>query len=53
MIREPEMSDSKFVHLYVHTDYSMCDGLMDVGKVVKNAKALGMDAVSITDSAMP
>ena len=43
------MSDNKFVHLYVHTDYSMCDGLMDVKKVVSNAKSLGMEAVSITD----
>ena len=43
------MSDSRFVHLYVHTDYSMCDGLMDVKKVVNTAKNLGMDAVSITD----
>jgi DNA polymerase-3 subunit alpha len=27
----------------------MCDGLMDVKKVVSNAKSLGMEAVSITD----
>ena len=38
-----------FVHLYVHTDYSMDDGLMDVNGVVSLAKKLGMPAVSITD----
>ena len=38
-----------FVHLRVHTDYSQCDGLLDVKNVVKNAKALNYHAVAITD----
>ncbi|MGN1392703.1 MAG: DNA polymerase III subunit alpha [Succinivibrionaceae bacterium] len=43
------MSNPKFVHLYVHTDYSMCDGLMSVGKVVKLASSMNMAAIAITD----
>lgn len=40
---------TNFVHLRVHTDYSMRDGLMDVKAVVQNAKALGFPAIAITD----
>jgi DNA polymerase-3 subunit alpha len=40
---------SEFVHLHLHTDYSMLDGACDVDKLVKHVKKLGMDAVAITD----
>ncbi len=43
------MSEGKFVHLYVHTDCSIRDGLMDAKKVVSAAKELGMEAVAVTD----
>lgn len=43
------MSDAKFVHLYIHTDYSMCDGLMSVGKAIKTAASLKLPAMAITD----
>ncbi|HTC93665.1 MAG TPA: DNA polymerase III subunit alpha [Terriglobales bacterium] len=38
-----------FVHLHLHTDYSLLDGACDVDKLVKRAKALNMPAVAITD----
>jgi DNA polymerase-3 subunit alpha len=42
------MADS-FVHLHVHTHYSMLDGACRVGDLVKRAKALNMPAIAITD----
>jgi DNA polymerase III subunit alpha len=40
---------SQFVHLHLHTDYSLLDGACDVDKLVKHVKALGMPAVAMTD----
>src|SRR5919205_3675670 len=40
---------SQFVHLHLHTDYSMLDGACDVEKLVSRAKELGMPAVAMTD----
>ena len=38
-----------FVHLHVHTEYSILDGMARINNMVKKAKALGMSAVAITD----
>jgi DNA polymerase-3 subunit alpha len=38
-----------FVHLHVHTHYSMLDGACRIGDLVKRVKALGMTAIGITD----
>jgi len=38
-----------FVHLHVHTEYSLLDGFSNVKKLVKRAKELEMPAVAITD----
>ncbi len=38
-----------FVHLHLHTMYSLLDGACQVGKLVKRAKTLGMRACAITD----
>ncbi len=38
-----------FVHLHVHSDYSLLDGACDVGKLVARAAALGQPAVALTD----
>ncbi|WP_206811488.1 DNA polymerase III subunit alpha [Paradesulfitobacterium ferrireducens] len=38
-----------FVHLHVHTEYSLLDGAARIDKVVKRAAALGMKALAITD----
>ncbi len=38
-----------FVHLHVHTHYSLLDGANKIPDLVKRAKALGMDSLAITD----
>ncbi|HZR32808.1 MAG TPA: DNA polymerase III subunit alpha [Terriglobales bacterium] len=40
---------SQFIHLHLHTDYSLLDGACDVDKLVARAKELGMPAVAMTD----
>jgi DNA polymerase III subunit alpha len=40
---------SEFVHLHLHTDYSMLDGACDVEKLCQRVKELGMPAVAMTD----
>ena len=40
---------SPFVHLHLHTDYSMLDGACRVKDLVKRAAGLGMPAVAVTD----
>ena len=40
---------SDFVHLHVHTEYSLLDGAGRVEKLVERAKDLGMKSVAITD----
>lgn len=38
-----------FVHLHVHTEYSLLDGAARIEKAVKRASELGMSALAITD----
>ena len=38
-----------FVHLHTHTEYSLLDGLSTIPDLVARAKALGQDALAITD----
>ena len=38
-----------FVHLHVHTEYSLLDGASRVGELIDEVKKLGMKAVAITD----
>uniref|UniRef100_A0A831XMD2 DNA polymerase III subunit alpha n=1 Tax=Geobacter metallireducens TaxID=28232 RepID=A0A831XMD2_GEOME len=38
-----------FVHLHLHTQYSLLDGAIRLGDLVKKAKDTGMPAVAITD----
>jgi len=38
-----------FVHLHVHTEYSLLDGLSKIPKLVARAKELGQPALAITD----
>ena len=38
-----------FVHLRLHSEYSLIDGLVRVEKLVKRAVELGMPAVALTD----
>ncbi len=38
-----------FVHLHVHTEYSLLDGLSKIPKLVAQAKIIGQKAIAITD----
>jgi len=38
-----------FVHLHVHTEYSLLDGMSRIPDLVRRAKELGMDSLAITD----
>ena len=38
-----------FTHLHVHTEYSLLDGSSKITEIVKQAKALGMENLAITD----
>lgn len=38
-----------FVHLHVHTEYSLLDGACRIGKLMDRVKELGQSAVAITD----
>ena len=42
---------TSFVHLAVHTEYSVTDGLIRIPDLVERAGALGMPAVALTDRA--
>lgn len=39
----------KFIHLRVHSDYSMCDGLNKVKPIIAKASDLAMPALALTD----
>ena len=43
------MSDPRFVHLRVHSDYSMTDGVAKVKPILAQVEAQGMAAVALTD----
>jgi len=43
------MSAQPFVHLHVHTEYSLLDGACRLGDVVSRAAACGMTALGLTD----
>lgn len=38
-----------FVHLHVHSEYSLLDGACRLTQLVKRAKELGMDSIAVTD----
>lgn len=40
---------SEFVHLHLHSEYSLLDGCCRISDIPKTAKALGQSAVAITD----
>jgi DNA polymerase-3 subunit alpha len=40
---------SEFVHLHVHTQYSLLDGFSQIPKLITRAKELNMPALGITD----
>ncbi|MEV4775138.1 DNA polymerase III subunit alpha [Microbacterium sp. LWO13-1.2] len=43
------MASDSFVHLHVHSEYSMLDGAARVGPLIQEAVKQGMPAVAVTD----
>ena len=41
--------DKSFVHLHVHTEYSMLDGAARIDELFENAARMGMPALAMTD----
>ena len=44
-----ESNPPGFVHLHLHSEYSLVDGTVGVGQLVQRVRELGMPAVAITD----
>jgi DNA polymerase-3 subunit alpha len=42
-------NNSPFIHLHVHTEYSLLDGAIRIDQMLDKSKEYGMDAVAITD----
>ncbi len=45
----PLKMTAPFVHLHLHTDYSVVDSIIQVGQLVRRAADLGMPAIAVTD----
>jgi DNA polymerase-3 subunit alpha len=43
------MADNQFVHLHLHTDYSLLDGAIQIKPLAKRVAELGMPACAMTD----
>ena len=43
------MNSSDFVHLHLHTEYSLLDGACRLKPLMERIKSLGQTAVAITD----
>ncbi|MCI0655223.1 MAG: PHP domain-containing protein, partial [Methylococcaceae bacterium] len=41
--------EPRFIHLRVHSEYSLVDGIVRIKALVKRAKEFGMPAVGMTD----
>lgn len=47
--RARSMSHQEFVHLHVHSEYSLLDGASRIEELVAEAKSLGMRSLALTD----
>jgi len=43
------MQDKGFVHLHLHTDYSLLDGAIQIKPLAERTEKLGMNACAMTD----
>ncbi len=43
------MSEKKFTHLHLHTEFSLLDGSGKIPGIIAKAKDLGMESIAITD----
>ena len=41
---------AEFVHLHVHSEFSMLDGAIRIPQLVENVDKMGMPAVALTDN---
>lgn len=48
-IKKRVINLQRFVHLHVHTEYSLLDGANRIKDLIKRVKDLGMDSIAITD----
>ena len=44
------MNNPRFIHLRIHSDYSMVDGLAKITSLARHALKLGMPSIAITDN---
>ena len=49
MAQHPMNQNDSFVHLHVHSEYSMLDGAARLGDMLGEAAKQGMPAIAITD----
>lgn len=49
MNKEKKISKNDFVHLHLHTEYSLLDGGNKIDNLIERIQKLGMDSVAITD----
>ena len=49
MVAKAPSIPNRFVHLHLHSQYSLLDGGNRIDRLVKRVKELGMDAVAVTD----
>ena len=49
MIAGMSSGTQNFVHLHLHTDYSLLDGACEIGELTEEAARRGMPAVAVTD----
>lgn len=49
MSKDATGKESSFVHLHVHTEYSMLDGAARVSDLMATAQSMGMPAIAMTD----
>ncbi|MCP4611874.1 MAG: DNA polymerase III subunit alpha [Planctomycetes bacterium] len=43
------MANKGFTHLHLHSQYSLLDGAISIGKLLKRCKKLDMESVAVTD----
>ena len=45
----PEIKQDEFVHLHVHSVYSLLDGACRIPEMMEHVKAMGQTAIALTD----
>ena len=45
----PQMPENAFVHLHVHSEYSLLDGACRIPELIEQVRAMGQTAIALTD----